>query len=55
MQREPVDFSRITRKFTHTVGSLIGLMMPILVILFNSAFNLFFTGKEIFMERLIIG
>ena len=39
-----------TNAFTHSVASLTGLMMPILVILSSSAFNLFFNVKEIFLE-----
>ena len=53
MCREPFAFSSIHREFIHSVGSLIYLMIPILVILSNTAFYLFFNVKGIFLGELI--
>ena len=55
MREKPFDFSTITRDFTYSVCSLTDFMMPILVILSCSAFNLFFNAKGIFLEGLITG
>ena len=55
IHREPFGFSTITWEFSYSVSSLSGLLMPILVILFSSTFNLFFNAKGIFLGGLITG
>ena len=53
MHRELFDIP-ITREFTHLVGSLTGFLMPILLILSCSAFNLYFNAKGPFQGRLML-
>ena len=52
MRREPFGFSTITSEIIHSVGSLIGLKIPILVILLTFAFNFFFYATGIFFGRI---
>ena len=55
MRRELFSFSTITWEFTYSINSQTGLMIPILVILSTSAFNLFFNAKRIFLGGLTMG
>ena len=52
IHRESFSFFPITREFTHLVSSRTSLMMPILVILFSSAFNLLFNAKGNFSGKI---
>ena len=52
---DPFAFSSITSKFTQSVGSCMGFIVPILVILFSSFFNLYFIPKGTFLGEFIIG